>query len=54
MVYMQRVLYRIDTINPANHNGVARRCIGQHDVIIAAAVVDGIVLFVAPPNGPDL
>lgn len=25
---MQRVLYRIDTINPANHNGVARRCIG--------------------------
>jgi len=32
-------LYRIDTINPANHNGVVRRCIGQHGVIIAAAAV---------------
>lgn len=47
---MQRVPYRIDTINPANRNGVARRCIGQRDVIIAAAVVDGIVLFVVPPR----
>lgn len=42
---MHAELYRIDTINPADHNGVARRCIGQHGVIIAAAAVDEIVLF---------